>query len=411
MKHGKIVRLVLMMFVQNMVFPLWYNTAATYLATLPGGDRLVPFCVALMGVGLMIAPVFCMFADRFLDSGHVLAICNLAAAAFLTGAYFTTDATGLLALLFGATVFLMPTWSIVPAITMAHLPARVFPFVRASGSLGWAASAVFSVVGISCFGIADFDSSALIFASGAAVALASALLALTMPPTPPKAKGTPMSVVDALGLRAFVLLRDRSFAVLSAVLLLAMVPFEWYMGYTSLYLKEADFRYLNLTQNLGQVAELGFLFLLPLLFKVCSFKRTMLVGFAALVVRYVCFSAAALTGLHAFDFGGILVHGLVFGVLVVAVQVHAAEIAPPELRNQAQGFVMFLTGGVGMFLSVGVFARILRACTVAETGLHDWRVPYLTALALSVLALVLFAVFYRTPAQPSRESTQGDIHE
>lgn len=405
MKYGKIIRLVMMMFVQNMIFPIWYNTAATYMATLPGGERLVPFCVALMGIGLIIAPVFCMFADRFLDSGKMLSLCNFVTAAFLTGAYFTTDAGGLFTFLFGATVFLMPTWSIVPAITMSHSPTWAFPLIRASGSLGWAASAVFSVIGISCFGLTDFDSSAWIFASGAAVAVAGGLLALTMPPTPPKAKGTPMRVVDALGLRAFVLLKDRSFCLLSAILLLAMIPFEWYMGYTSLYLKEADFRYLSLTQNLGQVAELGFLFLLPLLFKFCSFRRTMLVGFVALIVRYVCFYAAAVTGQHAFDFGGILVHGLIFGILVVAVQVHAAEIAPPELRNQAQGFVMFLTGGLGMFLSVGVFARILRA-NVLPSGLHDWRVAYLVALILSVIACGLFAGLYREP-QKRRLEREG----
>ena len=399
MKPGKIVLLVLMMFVQNMVFPIWYNTASTYLRTLPGGEPLVPFCVALMGVGLLVAPVFCMVADRFMDSGRVLALCNLASAGFLAGAFFTTQAAALLALLVGATVFLMPTWSIVPAITMAHAPTRAFPFIRASGSLGWAASAVFSVVGIRCFGLADFDSSPWIFASGAAVALVAAALALAMPPTPPKAKGTRMSVLDALGLRAFVLLRDRAFCALSAILLLAMVAFEWYMGYTSIYLKESEFQYLNLTQNLGQVAELAFLFLLPFLFKFCSFKKTMFVGFAALVFRYACFYAAARTGNHAFDFGGILVHGLIFGVLVVAVQVHAAEIAPPELRNQAQGFVMFLTGGLGMFLSVGVFELILRASELPSgpdgVTRHDWCVPYLVALVLSVLALVLFQAFYR----------------
>ena len=395
MKKGMIARLVLMMFFQNMVFPLWYNTAATYLATLPGGARFVPFCVALMGIGLMVAPVFCMVADRFMDSGRVLALCNFAAAGFLAGAFFTADALRLMVLLTGATLFLMPTWSIVPAITMAHLPPRAFPFVRASGSLGWAASAVFSVVGISCCGIADFDSSPWIFASGSAVAVLCGVLSFAMPPTPPRAKGTPMRVADALGLRAFVLLKDPPFFVLSAVLLLAMVPFQWYMGYTSLYLKEADFTYLNLTQNLGQVAELAFLFLLPLLFRFCSFRKTMLVGFAALAFRYACFCAAVYTGIHAFDFGGILVHGLIFGVLVVAVQVHAAEIAPPELRNQAQGFVMFLTGGVGMFLSVGVFSRILEANVLVKAGRHDWLAPFTAALVLSLLAFVLFAVLYR----------------
>lgn len=394
MKIGKIVSLVLMMFVQNMIFPIWYNTAATYMGALPGGEAFVPWCVGLMGIGLIIAPIFCMFADHFLDSGKVVALCNFIAAGFLAGAYFVTDALGLYALLFGATIFLMPTWSIVPAITMSHLPTRAFPFIRAAGSLGWASSAVFSYFGINYFGIEKFDTTAWIFASGAAAAVVGGLLALTMPATPPKAKGTPMSVVDALGFRAFVLLKDRSFLILSTILLLAMVPFEWYMGYTSVYLNEAEFKYLNLTQNLGQVAELGFLFLLPVIFKVCSFKRTMLIGFAALVLRYVCFYTAATTGQHAFDFGGILVHGLIFGILVVAVQMHAAEIAPPELRNQAQGFVMFLTGGVGMFLSVAVFNPILKA-SIQPTNLHDWSVPYLAALILSVVSMALFALFYR----------------
>ena len=157
---------------------------------------------------------------------------------------------------------------------------------------------------------------------------------------------------------------------------------------------ERHFTYLNLTQNMGQVAELGFMVLLPFLFRKLSFRNVVVAGLCALVFRYACFSAAVATGVHAFDFGGILVHGLIFGVLIVAFQMHAAEIAPPELRNQAQGFVMILTAGIGGFLSVGVFNAIL----CHKPGAHDWSLAYLVALGLSILALIL-ALFMKNDSK------------
>ncbi len=385
-----------MMFVQNMIFPVWFNTIVPYVRTLPGGDDWVPLCGILLGLGMFASPVVCMFADRHLDSGKVLALCNFASAGALGAATLTENPAALFGLLLVSTVFLMPTWSVVAALTMAHLPTSAFPYVRACGSIGWAASAVFSIVAIRWLGIADFETSPLILASAAGVAVFAGLLALAMPPTPPRAKGEPASLADAFGLKAFVLLKDKSFLLLSALVLLAMVPFQWYMGYNTLYLAESGFTYLNLTQNLGQVAELGFMVLLPFLFKRFSFRGVLLIGLAALVFRYACYAGAVLTGCHALDFGGILIHGLVFGVLIVAFQMHAAEIAPPALRNQAQGFVMLLTAGLGGFLSVGLFDRLLRQAG----GGHDWTRAYLVALLLSLAAFLLTALFYRPLEKP-----------
>ncbi len=397
MKFAQMFKLAGMMFVQNMIFPVWFNTIVPYVRTLPGGDKWVPLCGVLMGIGMFASPVVCMFADRYLDSGKVLALCNFAAALALGAATCVTDPAVLFALLLVSTVFLMPTWSVVAALTMAHLPTSAFPYIRACGSIGWAASAVFSIVAIRWLGIADFETSPLILATAAGVAAFAGLLALAMPPTPPKAKGVPASFADAFGLRAFVLLKDKSFLLLSALILLAMIPFQWYMGYNTLYLAEAKFTYLSLTQNLGQVAELGFMVLLPFLFKRFSFRGVLLIGLAALVVRYAAFTGAVMTGYHALDFGGILIHGLIFGVLIVAFQMHAAEVAPPELRNQAQGFVMLLTAGLGGFLSVGVFDRLLRP--VAAGAPHNWSLAYPVALALSFAVLILAALFYRPKAK------------
>ena len=167
------LRLVLMMFLQMMTFPVWFNTVVPYIRTLPGGERWVPFCGILMGIGVFASPVVCMLADRFLDSGKVLALCNLGAALALGGAYLTTNSSIVFCCLLGVTCMLMPTWSLVSAIAMNHASPASFPYIRVFGTLGWAAAAVFSVVAIGCFGISDFEKSPYIFSCGAADAIST----------------------------------------------------------------------------------------------------------------------------------------------------------------------------------------------------------------------------------------------
>ena len=405
MRTGCALRLMAMMFVQIMVFPVWFTTVVPYVQTLPGGQAWVPFYGMLMAIGMFASSVVCMFADRFLDSGKVLFLCNVTAAAALAGAFFTQNLYALAAFLLLATFAIMPTWSLVSAVAMAHAPKEIFPYIRSCGSVGYAASAVFSIVAINYFGFADFETTPWIFVCGAATALAAAAMALLLPPTPPRAKGEALSLVDALGLRAFSLLKDRSILVLSVILLLSMVSFQWYMGYNTMYLQEAGFKYLALTNNLGQIAELFFMMLLPLLIGKLGFKRSTLLGIGALAFRYASFLVASKTGVHAFDFGGILVHGLIFGMLIVGIQMHMAEVAPPNLRNQAQGFVMFLAAGVGGFLSVGIFNTLLRANELPSGG-HDWSVPFGAALAIALAAGALFALFYRDSVKKARSDKE-----
>ena len=389
------IRLVAMMFLQMMTFPVWFNTIVPYMNTLgPEGAHWIPVCGMLMGIGVFASPVLCMLADRFLDSGKVLALCNLGAAAALGGAYLTGNATVVGVLLLAVTCLLMPTWSLVSAIAMEHASPRSFPYIRVFGTLGWAAAAIFSVVAIGVFGIKDFETSKHIFSCGAATCLAAFVLSLVLPATPPCAKGKKVSITDALGLKALVLFKDRDMRTMFLILCLSMLPFQWYFGYNTLYLAESKFSYLSLTQSLGQVAELGFLVILPFLFRKLGFKKALMVGFGALAFRYACFSAAALTGCHALDFGGILIHGLIFGAIVMNVQMHVAEKAPEEIKNQAQGLVMILTSGVGDFLSIAVFYPILVGSCGAD-GLHNWSVPFVISFAIALLAMVLLAVFYR----------------
>jgi len=383
-----------MMFLQFLMLPVWVVPLLPYVGKLDGGGSWVFACGLLMGIGTFASPLVGMFADRFANAERVLALCNLATALLLAIAFFVTSPALLFVILLVTMLVYMPTWSVSSAIALAHAPPAAFARIRACGSLGWVASGVFSVIGAKCFGLTDFDSTHWIFAAGAGSALVAALLALTLPATLPKAKGTPMCVADALGLKAFVLFKDPRFAVFGVLITLAMLPFYWYVSYNALYLAESGFSYLTLTQNLGQVGEIGFMLLVPVIIHKFGYRAAMTLGILAVAVRYVFFYFAAAFGFAAGDFVGILLHGLPFGLLCIGSQMYVEKVAPPAIRSQAQGLIMLLTSGVGLFASNFLFDRIL-ASAALPTGGHDWRIPFVIAGVMSALLAVAMNAFFR----------------
>ena len=384
------ILLSLMMFLQFMMLPVWFVPMLPYVQSLPGGERWAMWCGLIMGFGTFAAPLCGMFADRFLNAEKVLALCNFIGASLLVTAFFVTSPAILFVLLLVAMCGYMPAWSLTATIALANAPKESFAGIRVFGTIGWVASGVFSLVGTKCFGIADFDSTPWIFIAGAIASVACGLVSLALPATPPAAKGTPLSVSDALGLKALVLFREPSFCIFAALLLFAMLPFQWYNVYCGAYLKETGFQYLTLTMNLGQVGEIGFMLLVPVLLRKFGFRRSMMIAFGALVFRYLCFWGAT-RGLGFLDFGGILVHGLIFGLFIVGSQMHIDEIAPRELRNQAQGLVNLITCGLGVFASNFLFEAVLGKPAVGES--HDWPTAYLVAVVLAIVGCAAAAGF------------------
>ena len=399
----KTFKLAVMMFVQFLMLPVWLIPLLPYVQGLEGGKDWVFACGLLMGIGTFASPLVGMFADRFLNAEKVLAICNALTAVLLSAAFFVKDPAVLFGVMLAAMLVYMPTWSVSSAIVLAHAPAATFARIRAIGSIGWVASGLFSVIGVKFFGIGNFDATPWIFASGAAAALLGAAIALTMPATPPRAKGTPMSIVDALGLKAFALFRDPTFAAFGLLITLAMVPFCWYVAYNPVYLAESGFSYLTLTQNLGQVGEIVFMLMVPFIVRKLGYKWALVTGMGAVMFRYAAFLTAVKFGFAAGDFAGILIHGLAFGILCVGAQMYIDGAAPAELKNQAQGLVMLLMNGVGIFLSNLIFDRILGANVIAADPVrHDWTVPYASAFLLAFAIAVAFAVAFN-PKQVSKE--------
>ena len=404
MSMGTRVKLSAMMFLQFMMLPVWFIPMLAYVNKMPGGGQWAFWCGMIMAFGTISSPLFGMFADRFMNSEKVLALCNFAGAALLFWAWKIQDPKMLFICLLLVMLFYMPTWSLTATIAMANSTTEAFPQIRVFGSLGWVASAIFSVIGTKCFGIENFDLTSNIFFGGAIASILGGVLAFFLPATLPKAKGTPMSIADALGLKALVLFKRLDFAIFAILILLAMVPFQWYNVYNGVYLDEKGFKFITLTMNLGQVFELIFMLMIPLILKKAGYKWAMVLGLGALVFRYGCFYFGA-KSVDFLDFGGILIHGLIFGLLIVGSQMYVDAAAPAELRGQAQGLIGLIMFGGGTLLSNWVFQKVLDANLVEKTvtnaknvaevvKVHNWVQPYLIALGISVALMVAMAVLF-----------------
>ncbi|MGE5297073.1 MAG: MFS transporter, partial [Solirubrobacterales bacterium] len=188
------IRLSVMMFLQYMMFAVWWVQLAAYLANIGVTGTMKALIVSSMALGSLVSPIFCMIADRHFASQNVLMAMNLVCAGLLFLAALVSSPVALFVLLLLAMICYMPTWSLTSAVAMAHAPSEKFPQIRVFGSIGWAAAGLFGIVA----GLFDakIDGTPIPLYCGAAVALLAAVLNLTLPNTPPPSKGKPASIVD-----------------------------------------------------------------------------------------------------------------------------------------------------------------------------------------------------------------------
>ena len=401
------IRLSVMMFLQYMMFAVWWMPLAAYLSNMEIEGAYKAWILSVMPLGCLVAPLFCMVADRHFASQKVLTILNFGCAVlFFIGARQTSPAEIFIILLLAMFCY-MPTWSLTNAIAMSNFPSDKFPQIRVFGSIGWVASAVFSLIAAtSLFGGKILDGTAIPLYCGAGTALLAAILNLTLPNTPPPAKGKEASIVDALGLRAMTLLKDRNFALFIIISMLVMIPFTLYFSLGSQFFESQGFKQITATMNLGQFVEIFLMLLIPFALARFGVKWTMVMGLGALVIRYVALWGGIAAGQTFLYYIAILVHGIIFGFFFVGGQVYVDKKAPPELRAQAQGLIVLACYGVGMLIGTFINVELIERYTT--DGVCYWNPVFVIIAIVSAVLLVALIAFFRNDIKQASEPVSTD---
>lgn len=393
-------KLSLMMGLQYMMFAVWWVPLAAYLTNLEVSSVQKALILSSMAIGCMASPLVGMLADRFFAAQKVLAGMNFIHAVMLLWAAVTHNPDALFICLLLAMLAYMPSWSLTSAIAMAHIPSEDFPKVRVFGSIGWVASGIFSLIFIKLMNV-NFDGTHLPFYCGAGVSLLAAFLNLTLPNTPPLAKGQKTTLIDAFGLGSVQLMKDRNFAMFIIFSFLSMIPFAMYYSYFSEFLLSINIQYISITINWGVLAEMGFLLLVPLAIKKFGLRKTMILGLAALTIRYLSFYAGGTISQPWMYYIGILIHGLIFGFFYVGGQIYIDKKAPDHLRSQGQGFIFLVTFGAGLLVGNFLCARLIHHYkTIAG---YDWNAIWGITTLASIILMIAFILFFKT--EKSLETT------
>ena len=394
-------RLCIMMFIQFFIWGAWYVTGPNYLETIGFGAEDFGWTYSVGPIAGMISPFLVgMIADRFLPSQIVLGILHLIGTAgmYVATTYMTVenpspDTINIVFFCFMLSFF--PTVAIVNTVAMSNIAdtEKTFPMIRVFGTIGWIAAGLT----VSWLG-ADATIDQFYLAIGASAVMG--LYSFTLPNTPPPAKGTPFSASQAIGLDAMSLLKDRSFFVFMIGSFLICIPLAFYYQMAARFITDAGMENPAAKMTLGQMSEVLFMLALPIFLKLYGIKTTLLVGMVAWVVRYAMFSFGADDGVAWMMIGGILLHGICYDFFFVTGQIYTDKIAPPEIRSQAQGMLVFFTLGLGMFIGALVAGKIEAAHTVmieatepgAEPGkMVEWASLWLKPAGMAAVVMLLFA--------------------
>jgi MFS family permease len=97
----------------------------------------------------------------------------------------------------------------------------------------------------------------------------------------------------------------------------------------------------------------------------------------------------------------ILLHGLCYDFFFVAGQLYTDQAAPSHLRSTAQGFITFVTYGIGMLIGSLLSGGILDyfSTTTATGVVRNWQSFWLSSAAMSIVITLLVLFFFRSKAR------------
>jgi nucleoside transporter len=233
------------------------------------------------------------------------------------------------------------------------------------------------------------------FQAAAVASLVLGVACFTLPHTPPARLGHAIRARDVLGLDALKLMKDRSFAVFVLGSFLICIPLQFYYAFANAFLSEIGVANPTSKMTLGQWSEIIFMLVMPWFFRRLGVKWMLIVGMLAWTARYGLFALGDNGALVWMLYIGILLHGICYDFFFVTGQIYTDQKAPIQIRAAAQGFIAFVTLGVGMFIGSWLSGLIV-GHYVTPTG-HDWRMIWMIPSACALGVLVLFALFFREP--------------
>ncbi|MBI9070257.1 MAG: MFS transporter [Melioribacteraceae bacterium] len=388
------IRLSIMMFLQYAIWGAWYVTVGNFMSV-SGMDSVIHWAYTVSPIAAIISPFFLsMVADRYFATEKVLAVLQILGGIALLAAPAMAEISPtifILTLLINMICY-MPTIGLTNSMAFAHMTdqEKQFPIIRVFGTIGWIAAGIF------VSGILEADKTDIPFLVAGVLSIFMGLFSFVLPHTPPPAAGQKTTFRQIIGIEAFNKIKSKPFIVFLVSSFLICIPLAVYYSYAPVFVNASGLENPAFKMSFGQMSEALFIIMMPLLFPIFGIKRMLLIGMGAWALRYALFAFGAPDTVSWMILTGIILHGICYDFFFVAGFIYVDKKAVPEIRAQAQGFVVLATYGVGMLIGSQIAGYIYNnIVTDSSNAMLQWKQFWFVPAILSVLVMIFFWIMFK----------------
>ena len=392
-------RLIVMNFLQYGVWAAWLISLG---ASLGGGLHYsgveIGSFFATMGIASLFMPALMgIIADRWVPAQKLLGVCHLIAAALMMVAARQQEYVWLYASMLASVMFYMPTISLSNSVAYYSLEkagldtVRHFPPIRVWGTVGF----ICAMILVDLLGLAR--TAGQLYFSGA-IGIVLGLYAFTLPHCPVNRTPEKKGWVDAMGLRAFTLFRERRMAIFFLFSMLLGVSLQITNAFANDYLTNffgADPAYqgtfgvehANILISLSQASETLCILLIPFFLKRFGIKTVMLISMMAWVLRFGLLGTGNPGGGVWMLILSMIVYGVAFDFFNISGSLYVNQQTSSTIRSSAQGVFMIMTNGFGAFIGSYAAGKVV--------DVAGWPDAWFVFAGYSLVVGLLFAVVFR----------------
>ena len=410
------IRLTVMNFLEFAVWGAYLTCMGIYLGNIGMGTHIGTFYAVQGIVSIFMPAVMGIIADRWIQAQRLMGFCHLLASLFMFGtawygyqaghnANFTT-----LFLLYSLSVaFYMPTLALTnsvaySALTQAGLDTvKAFPPIRVFGTIGFICTMWF-------VDIMGYKSTQMQFVVSGVLSILLFLYSFTLPKCAVCKTGQKKSLVDAFGLKAFALFKQKKMAIFFIFSMLLGVSLQITNGFATPFIESFKsipeyagtfgVKYPVILYSISQISETLCILMIPFFMKRYGIKNVMLIAMFAWVLRF------GLLGLGNPGSGvwmfitSMIIYGVAFDFFNISGSLFVDKATDPSIRSSAQGLFMLMTNGIGA--TVGSFAAQAVVDSHTTAGITTWPSCWFTFAGYALLVCVSFALMFR-PGTKSKE--------
>ena len=437
------LRLIILSFLQFFIWGSWLITIGAYwFQTKQWSGAEFGAIFSTMGIASIFMPsLMGIIADKYVNAEKLYGVLHILGGVVLCTIPLVTDPGMFFWVILLNMIFYMPTLALSIAVSYSVLKregldvVKDYPPIRVWGTIGF-------IVAMWTVSLLGFEKSANQFYIAAAAAVLLGVYSFTLPACPPPSRDTPgRSLVDALGLKSFALLRDPKMLTFFLFALLLGAALQLTNAYGDTFLHDLSKTTIEpsssivsegangwnafkqvisavlthpgdtlsnlaatspaIIMSISQISETLFILAIPFFLRRFGIKQVMLFSMIAWVLRFGLFAYGNLESSLWMIIVSCIVYGMAFDFFNISGSLFVETQTTSSIRASAQGLFMMMTNGFGAVLGSSVSGLVIEKYFTAADGVtKNWQGIWLAFAGYALVIAVLFVVLFKHKHNP-----------